>query len=372
MKKVIICFLIIFMSFTFLSCKKEEMPLDKSLKVLLPEEEGFQWAYKGADSYYHEMVLESISENEKKIIYAVKGEVENVTNVNKDTKIELYYNIEGNALKQIKSSELMNDSTFDEITLIKTPLQVGNKWDEKIKVDGKKVEISSEIVDIEDNEKGKIYKVKYLDKKTGYMESRKIMEGIGVISFTNIIKIDDNSFYQGYGLYGANSGYITSEDDENDKDDETENDGQTENDDVTNGDNVVDIGGEEDEKDNAESPDLNVINEDEEEKVKEAIKNFNNSWISYVNDGDESFFNYVNKDSSAYKNAKKFNSEGLKEEFLSMELSDVNINGNTATITVYEEIKKTKNEEVKIAKYNWIYTLVKKDEKWLVDSYKKK
>ena len=111
--------------------------------------------------------------------------------------------------------------------------------------------------------------------------------------------------------------------------------------------------------------------EDEKQLVKDTIESFNYAWIDYVNEDNQTFFDYVTKNGVAYRNAKNFNSDGLKEVFLKMNITSVVVNGNVATAKVYEEIEKTKNGEVKIAKYNWLYDLQKIDGKWLINGYTK-
>ncbi|MBI9013934.1 MAG: hypothetical protein JEZ08_16990 [Clostridiales bacterium] len=382
-KKIIMFLVMIVLVFSFVACSKDteadDLPLNEELVKLMPTE-GFKWAYNGAAEYYHEMVLDSITSDDKQAIYKVVGEVQDVSSgeTNKDYTIELYYEIDGNSIKQRKTAEMMLDSEYDVLTLIQTPLEKGTKWSEEVKdQSGKKVTIDAEIIEVEEKEQGLVYKVSYKDKKSGYSESRKIMEKYGVIAFTKLVEIDGKAFPYGYGLYGLGSGYMaktepadTTED--TDSTEETEEIDSTENTDST---ETTDSNDNTDTTESTESSESSSSTETSSSDEKEVIKNrmidFNDAWIEYVNNNDQSYFNYITSDGVAYKNAKGFNRTGLTEKFLEMRVNQINIAGNTATAKVYEEIEKTKDGNVTIAKYNWIYNLVKKNGVWLIDGYKK-
>ena len=385
-KKIIMFLVMIVLVFSFVACSKDEvaedLPLNEELVKLMPTE-GFKWAYNGAAEYYHEMVLDTITSDEKQAIYKVTGEVQDVSSgeANKDYTIELFYEINGNSIKQRKTAEMMLDSEYDALTLIQTPLEKGTKWSEEVKdKSGKKVTIDAEIIDIEEKEQGMVYKVSYKNKKTGYSESRKIMENYGVIAFTKLVEVDGQSFTYGYGLYGLGSGYIaktepTDETDETDVTDTTEETDSTEDTDST---DTTETSDTTDNTDSTESSDSSSSNDstdssstDEKDVIENRMIDFNDAWIEYVNNNDQSYFNYITPDGVAYKNAKGFNRTGLTEKFLEMRVNQINIAGNVATVKVYEEIQKTKDGNVTVAKYNWIYNLVKKNGIWLIDGYKK-
>lgn len=387
MKKYLIILLsILLVFFTFASCSKdtadENLPLNKDLMKLMPNE-GFRWAYNGAAEYYHEMNLTAITEDEKEVIYQVKGEVEDVVSGDQkaDYNIELFYKIVGNSVKQVKTAPMMLDSEYDELTIIKAPLEAGTKWTEQVKdQDGKKVTLEGEITEVKEDERGNIYRVSYKNKKTGYTETRKIMENFGVIAFTKLVEIDGKNFSQGYGLYGSGSGYVSVEetDDNTTTTDLSETDDTTdttETDASTDASSETDTTTSETTEDSTSTPTDTTTEEDDEKDEEQAVRNalvdFNDAWIDYVNDGNKAYFNHITSDGVAYNNAKNFNTKGLTEKFIVMKINQVNVAGNTATAKVYEEIQKTKDGNVTVAKYNWIYNLVKKDGKWLIDGYKK-
>lgn len=388
-KKILLFVLIAVLAFTFTACKSDEAvvsdELNQDLLKLLPNE-GFQWAYIGPAEYYHEMRLETITADAAQAIYKVTGEVEDVSNGegNKNYTIELYYEIGPDSIVQKKTAETMLDSEYDTLTLIKTPLEVNNKWTESVTdQNGKKQTIEGSIIEISETDEGNIYKVVYKNSKTGYVESRKILEGIGVIAFTKAVEIDGEQYQYGYGLYGKSSGYIAKENTTSDvaTDDTTDStetdttdattDGEDDTD-ATTDDSTDDSTTDATEEDSTTAePEEKEDTVNEEIEVKAAITTFNDAWIDYVNNGNQDYFNYVVKNGQAYNSGKNFNRDGLTEEFIVMNVGQVIVNGSTATAKVYEEIKKTKGDDVSIAKYNWLYDLVKRDGKWLINGYRK-
>ncbi|MCH4888678.1 hypothetical protein EZV73_13880 [Acidaminobacter sp. JC074] len=381
-KKVILLLMMSLVLLTFAACSNDEaandLPLNKELMKLMPNE-GFRWAYRGAAEYYHEMDLKSITEDEKEIIYKVEGEVEDVVSGEQatDYTISLFYKIMGDSVIQTKTAPMMLDSEYDELTIIKAPLEKGTKWTEQVKnQEGKKVTLEGEIIQVDEDERGNIYKVTYVDKKTGYSETRKIMENFGVIAFTKLVEIDGKNFSQGYGLYGSGSGYLKSADTETDEPvdneetdaTETETDSETDTTDT----DATDTGSSETgDSDTTSDTSQEDDKKDEEQAVRNALVEFNDAWIEYVNNDNQAYFDLITSNGVAYKNAKNFNRTGLTEKFLVMKINQVNVSGSYATAKVYEEIQKTKDGSTTVAKYNWIYSLKKIDGKWLIDGYTK-
>ncbi len=105
--------------------------------------------------------------------------------------------------------------------------------------------------------------------------------------------------------------------------------------------------------------------------LKDLIINFDNAWIEYVNDGSQNIYNYIVPGSEVDKDINNFNRNGTKEEFLDIEVKDIEIEDNNAYIKVYEKIKKIENDKETIKEYNWIYHCPNIDEEWLVSDYTK-
>jgi len=356
MKKIII--LLVAIVFLMTGCfgkgenevSAENLEPNGELLKLLPDE-GFKWTYTGFAEYYHEMKLDSITVDGQRMIYRISGEVEDVSDgeSSKDHGISLYYVVDHEKIVQKKQEETMMDSDFNELTLIKMPLEKGTSWEESL-VDkvGKTRTITSTIIEVAVDGGNTIYKVKYEEPKTDYYETREIAADYGVIAFTRSVSFDGDSYTMGYGLYGEQSGYIDEEDTATKPE----------------GSETVEEGDEDSEV--SEEADLE---QQEKEAVKVTIYDFNNSWIEYVNENDQEVFDYVVKGGKAESNARKFNRKNLVEEFLEMTVNEVYVNGDEATVNVYEKIKKEKSGTVNVVEYNWRYFLRKIDGVWLVDKY---
>jgi len=228
------------------------------------------------------------------------------------------------------------------------------------------------------DDRGNIYKVTYVDKKTGYSETRKIMETLGVIAFTKLVEIEGQPYSQGYGLYGSGSGYLKSNNDSDTSEElitETETDADSDSDatETDTDSDATETESSETDSDDDTSTETTTEDDDkdEEQEVRNALVEFNDAWIEYVNNDNQGYFNLITTDGVAYRNAKKFNRTGLTEKFLVMKINQVSVSGSYATAKVYEEIQKTKDGNTTVAKYNWIYNLKKIDGKWLIDGYSK-
>lgn len=238
-KHIFFSVIILGMIFSLTACKKEdardinkdEVNIKESkfyednieITKLLPEKENYKWIYSGFAEYGHKMILTDIEKNEKikkpediMFTYKIEGEVDDVSGgeAKGDFSLDIRYEIGKGEMKQIKKEEHMLDSKFDEITIIKTPLEKGNSWTEK-KTDseGREYNIKASIEDIIEKDNRKIYVVKYEDTNSKYYERRKIEEGIGIIAFETVYITEDGMFDIGYSIYREESGYLENKED---------------------------------------------------------------------------------------------------------------------------------------------------------------
>ena len=175
------------------------------LSRLLPESKGFIWRYDGFAEYSHQMQLESINDLDQKREYVITGEVGDPSGgeSNLDRSISIKYTIDGHKIIQEKVESAMLDSKFNKITLIQTPLSVGNSWQEQV-VDkqGKLTTLKAFIQKIEIVDDGfKQYTVRYDDVNSSYYEERVIKENIGVINVEKLLELQDSSFPVSYFLF---------------------------------------------------------------------------------------------------------------------------------------------------------------------------
>lgn len=300
---------------------------DKILSDLFPQEEGWYWEYKGSADYAHHMHLDKVYEAGSQKVLTVSGEVNNMSNgdAHSDYSLEVTYAIEGDRIVQTKLSDAMMDSEYDKITLIMSPLTVGTSWKETV-VDsqGKKIEVQSEIIDVEDHPDGKIYKIIYKETNSDYSEVRKIQEKRGVIDFVKTMKYADQSMEIRYSL----SDLLPP-----------------------------------DPKREAKSSSSAV------DQIKGSIFKFDELWIDFVNQGDTTVMDYVLEDSPVAQMIQTYQRNEDRQKYLSIDVKDISIENNTAYAKVYEKMQQTSGSETNIFEYHWIYRLEKKGEMWYIHSY---
>jgi hypothetical protein len=194
--------------------KEDYSILNGQLSNLLPEKENFKWVYNGFAEYAHIMTLKSIGKSTDQIKYEVAGAVEDMSGGEsgkpKDYfNLKITYIIKQGVLIQNKSEKAMMDSIFDSIELIRAPLSKNSKWTQsQTDKTGKKYTLECEITDINDENGIKVYSIRYKDNASYYYETRKIKEGIGVVSFQKPWKDESGNQYElGYTLYEEASGY---------------------------------------------------------------------------------------------------------------------------------------------------------------------
>ncbi len=300
---------------------------DQKLADLFPQKEGTTWTYYGTADYAQHMSIEKIYEANSQKVIKVKGEVDDLSGGSSslDYRLEVTYAIESDRVTQTKLSDAMMDSEYDKLTLIMAPLQKGTKWHEKvIDSQGKKVTLDGEIIEIDEQAEGKIYKVLYKEADSDYSEVRKIQMGKGVIDFVKTLKYQNESMEMAYHLYEmkAPSDVIST---------------------------------------NADRSEI--------DKIKGTIFKYDELWIDFVNRGDIGIMDYVVAGGPVAEMIASFVRDGTKQKYLGIEIKSVTINGSEATADVYEKLEQTKDGESAVKEYEWQYKLQKVGEQWYVHSY---
>ncbi|MGM0395695.1 MAG: S-layer homology domain-containing protein [Bacillota bacterium] len=176
---------------------------------LLPQYNNFKWIYHGSVEYGHDMEIESIVVDQNTKHYFIKGAVHDMSDgeSDKDFTLDLEYIVHSDVIIQTKIEEVMLDSEYDEIELIRTPLEEGTTWNQEVENSEGATTLESTITDIEDTEEGMIFTVRYEDTNSDYYEQRKIREGTGVISVEKLMFFEEDSYPMGYSLYEEGTGY---------------------------------------------------------------------------------------------------------------------------------------------------------------------
>lgn len=332
----------------------------KELDGFLPTGD-FKWIYTGFAEYMQELTILDVYETSSKKTYKTSGEVLDMSSGESslDFSLAVNYIVSHDELVQEKIEEVMMDSEFDKITLLRLPIEVDAKWSESvISSDGDKEIIEAKIVEIIGKRPNRTVRVEYKNKDGSYMEKRSIQEGLGVVSFDKTMNFGSEKFEMGYSLVKyklekANADANTNSSSKSD----------TSSSDVPDNTSLID------ESDSMiEKEQVNQMSADEL-AAKEAIINFNNSWIAYINDGKLDIYKYLVHGGKAYSVIENFKTGNMKQKFSVMEVENVFIDGDTANVNVHEEIIKLVDNNSTTLVYDWVYHLKKINGNWLIDYY---
>jgi len=130
------------------------------------------------------------------LVYEVSGEVDDPSGgeAQGDFSLEMEYIITKDTAteKIIRGEKLIH--VFDELQILKLPLQPGTKWEQKVKTDGGEEVLTAEILSAEAEEEGGpvVYRVRYTvpmeDMPDGlYVEERAFAEGKGLIHYARTL-----------------------------------------------------------------------------------------------------------------------------------------------------------------------------------------
>jgi len=175
-----------------------------AVKALLPNQEGYVWLYEGFAEYFHVMEVESIFKEGNGYRYLIQGSVADISSGESDLdfSIAIEYIIQDGTLTQIKQEEVMMDSIFDEIELIRVPLQQGTVWNQtQIDQDGTERTLICTIEEVRTSAGRTYYTVMYQDEDSEYYEKREFRSGIGVTRVETLWVTDDGNFPLEYILY---------------------------------------------------------------------------------------------------------------------------------------------------------------------------
>lgn len=300
---------------------------NSELASLFPNIEGTTWTYYGTADYAQHMKIDKTYETSTQKVISITGEVDDLSGgaSNKDYRLEVNYKISSDRVVQTKLSDVMMDSEYDKLTLIMSPLAKGTTWvEDVIDSQGKKVKLKGEIIEIEDDDNGTIYKVRYEEEGSDYSEVRRIQAGRGVVDFIKTLKYQDQSMELSYHLYELKQAELKPED---------------------------------------------TVNSSDVDQIKGTIFKFDELWIDFVNQGNKDILNYVQTNSPVRKMIENYVKDQSKYKYLSIEVGKVEIIGSEAYAEVYEKMQQDSSNGTEILEYHWKYKLVKQGEQWLIHSY---
>lgn len=167
----------------------------RELQQMFPDVVGTQWIYNGFAEYGHRMKIDGINgQPGQSREYLISGKVADMSGGEGKADFSLYleYHISGDGVKEIVKKGEKLPHKIREFYILKAPLVKGNKWTEKVKINGKETELNAEIMELskEVQTNKKVIEVQYTAKADGmpngvYKETRVFKEKSGVVSFEN-------------------------------------------------------------------------------------------------------------------------------------------------------------------------------------------
>ncbi|MFA9559329.1 S-layer homology domain-containing protein [Evansella sp. AB-rgal1] len=210
MRKVSLVFLTLFIFAVVGNVSAESIYDSTELKDLLPKDENYKWNYWGFVEYGHEMQVTSILKEENETYYSISGEVYDASGGESggDYSLSLSYIVNSDVLIQAKREDMMLDSNFDRIELIRTPLEQGTAWTQEVLDENEnEVTLETEITNVHMDDGHKVFTVRYEDPNTPYFEERQIKENVGVIHFEKLMMDEEIGSYEvTYSLNEETSG----------------------------------------------------------------------------------------------------------------------------------------------------------------------
>lgn len=173
--------------------QKNEEKVNKEMKSLMPAKEGYEWIYNGFAEYGHKMNIKKITDKGQSLQYLIEGVVISASGMpaTEKDRFVLDYTVTNNSIRENVEKIGKLPHKIKEFDLIREPLVKGNRWNEKVLIDGRETVLNSEIIETGvDSSSRKYFKVRYEAADPGYpdskyIETRVIKQGIGFSSFEN-------------------------------------------------------------------------------------------------------------------------------------------------------------------------------------------
>jgi len=177
---------------------------DRELKTLLPGESGFEWRYFGFAEYDHFMKLNSIETKGATTRYLISGEVGDPSGgeSQKDHSLQIIYTINQGALVQEKQEEMMMDSEFNRIEILRGPVVKGSTWtQQQVDNQGQTKTLDCVIEDVRIEQGIRTFVVFYRERNGVYYEKREIREAVGITLCEKLWITPEENFVIGYYLF---------------------------------------------------------------------------------------------------------------------------------------------------------------------------
>ncbi|QUI20844.1 hypothetical protein HZI73_00310 [Vallitalea pronyensis] len=196
-------------------------PYSEELAQYFPAQEGMAFNYSGTVEYGQLLTVDQVTKEDHQLALSFMGEIEDVSGgeglSKEERSLEVSYVITHDAVKEIVKNETIrfSQSNMKEHVVLKTPIEEGNKWTQKVTIDNKSYDAETTITEVSNDEKGKSMvktETKIADMADypdeTYKEIRTYKEGKGLSEFHKVILLnveegDITPFEFGYTLFEA-------------------------------------------------------------------------------------------------------------------------------------------------------------------------
>lgn len=276
---------------------RSDNPPDQGLSVYLPTAE---YEFLGEGGYYHYYKMLKTEELEDRILVTISGEVKDnsKSTTKNDHGFQTEIWIDSEKMVQKSTGKMLNESDFDRLILLKTPIAEDATWefDTYDKV-GEKHVVTGRIIDIDD-ETG-IVEVEYTTEAGNY-EKRTFMKNHGTTSFIKQLAYKDAVTYTGYHM------------------------------------NQVEAVQNEEQDGDLKYDGLDVVEIDYE--LYQLIDGFNIRWVNYIKNIDQALMELIDMDSNAYLKVVAIKEEPIElDEYLGFKPYKIEIMDDVILICVMEK-----------------------------------
>lgn len=171
-------------------------PPAKELVEMLPLKAGDQYFYNGFAEYGHLQRIDRIDEEAEKKIYHITGMVDDPSGgeATGDFTLEMQYVVDAEKIteKILQGQKLPHK--IPELEVLRMPLEKGNRWEQKMLMNGKEETLQAviESVDVDPQDKIETYTVVYTVPMAGmpedtYKEIRTYKKGVGLYHFESTL-----------------------------------------------------------------------------------------------------------------------------------------------------------------------------------------
>ncbi len=287
--------------------------------------------FSGDGDYFHVSKQIDLSKEDGFAIAYVKGEVKNnfTGGTGFDYNFTITLKVTNQEIIQSYEGSHLNESDFDEVVLLKLPLELDKSWTFSTKNKaGKKQKVIATITEIFNNGKG--IKVRY-ETKGGYYEERTIYEKHGVVDFVRQVNYKNESTVTGYHsaleIVKINN-EATSDNSLDEKDNLTEELTS----DINNASMSETTGTEA-----TGSQDFPTVVIEVPIAYYNLILGFEQAWSSYINNSSEDLLKFVDENSPAYQKIMEIDrSSNPMLEFVKYYPYEMTIDGDVIVINIVE------------------------------------